>query len=272
MKQASTDELLRFALSLADAADAVAMSHYRTGGTALAAERKADGTFVTPADRAVEALLRERIAEAFPDHTVLGEEAGGARSEGVEARWILDPIDGTHNFMRGVPVWATLIACERGGAVEVGVVSAPALGTRWWAGRGLGAYRGSAGGKAGAAGGAGERIHVSKVATVAEAQLLCGELIATLDRWPGAEALLRESWRERALGDFWGFCLVAEGAADAMFDGADLHPWDVAALLPIVEEAGGRLTDVGGHSTVEAGPRVATNGRLHDEVLRRLPG
>jgi len=251
------------------------MSHYRSGGLALAAERKADGTFVTPADRAIEALLRERIAEAYPNHTVLGEEAGGGLAAGATARWILDPIDGTHNFMRGVPVWATLIACERAGTVEVGVVSAPALGTRWWAGRGLGTYRGLMGGSGAAgrrAGGAGERIHVSEVETVAEAQLLCGELIATLDRWPGAEALMRESWRERALGDFWGFCLVAEGAADAMFDGVDLHPWDVAALIPIVEEAGGRLTDIEGYASVEAGPRIATNGRLHDELLRRLPG
>ena len=249
------------------------MRHYRTDLTALAIERKADGTFVTLADRAIEALLRERIAEAYPDHAVLGEEAGGGREAGAGARWILDPIDGTHNFMRGVPIWATLIACERGGAVEVGVVSAPALGTRWWAGRGLGAYRGAAGRAAGGrAGGAGERIRVSEVETIAEAQVLCGEVIATLDLWPGAEALLRESWRERALGDFWGFCLVAEGAADVMFDGVDLHPWDVAAVIPIVEEAGGRLTDIEGRSTTEAGPRIATNGRLHDEVLRRLRG
>ena len=247
------------------------MCHYRTQ---LAVERKVDGTFVTPADRAIEALLRERIAEAYPDHAVLGEESGGGREAGAAARWILDPIDGTHNFMRGVPIWATLIACERGGAVEVGVVSAPALGTRWWAGRGLGAYRGAAGGGAasGRAGGAGERIRVSEVETVAEAQVLCGEVLATLDHWPGAEALLRDAWRERALGDFWGFCLVAEGAADVMFDGVDLHPWDVAALIPIVEEASGRLTDVEGRTSVEAGPRVATNGRLHDEVLRRLRG
>ncbi|MDA1061831.1 MAG: histidinol-phosphatase, partial [Chloroflexi bacterium] len=143
-------------------------------------------------------------------------------------------------------------------------------------GRGLGAYRGVVGGAGGRAGsraaGAGERIRVSEVATVAEAQLLCGEVVATLDHWPGAEALLRESWRERALGDFWGFCLVAEGAADAMFDGVDLHPWDVAALIPIVEEAGGRLTDIEGRSSAEAGPRIATNGHLHDELLRRLPG
>jgi len=262
----STADLLRFALSVADAADAVALRDYRTDH---AIERKADGTFVTPADREIEALLRARIAEAYPDHLVLGEEQGGGErgAEGA-ARWIVDPIDGTHNFMHGIPVWATLIACERGGTVEVGVVSAPALGTRWWAGRGLGAYRGSTAG----VGGAGERIRVSEVETVAEAHVVFGELFETLDRWPGAEAVLRECWRRRGLGDFWGFCLVAEGAADVMLDGADLHPWDVAALVPIVEEAGGRLTGIEGGASIEAGPRIASNGRLHDGLLARLRG
>ena len=145
MNRPRTADLLAFALSVADAADAIAMRDYRTEH---AIERKDDGTFVTPADREIEALLRERIAEAYPDHAVLGEEEGDAGAADAKARWIVDPIDGTHNFMRGVPIWATLIACERDGAIEVGVVSAPALGTRWWAGRGLGAYRGSTGGRA----------------------------------------------------------------------------------------------------------------------------
>ncbi len=260
-----TDELLRFALELAAAADAISMRHYRDPATP--ARRKADGTYVTPGDTGVEALLRERIGERFPEHAILGEEEGAALGEGAAARWILDPIDGTHNYMRGIPIWATLIACERDGAVEVGVVSAPALGTRWWAARGAGAYRAPLeGGRAGEV----ERIHVSDIETIAEAQLLCGELVETIEHWPGARALLRDCWRERALGDFWGFCLVAEGAAEVMFDGVDLHPWDVAALIPIVEEAGGRFTDIEGATTTEAGPRIASNGRLHDEVLQRL--
>ena len=265
MNRPPTADLLAFALSLADAADAIAMRDYRTEH---AIERKDDGTFVTPADRETEALLRERIAEAYPDHAVLGEEEGDAGAADAEARWIVDPIDGTHNYMRGVPIWATLIACERDGAIEVGVVSAPALGTRWWAGRGLGAYRGSTGGRAGA----GERIHVTDVATLAEAQVLCGELVSTLDRWPGARALLADAWRVRAPGDFWGFCLLAEGAAEVMLEGVDLHPWDLAALIPIVEEAGGRLTDAEGGPLQGAGPVVASNGRLHAEVMRRLAG
>jgi len=261
----STADILAFAIELADAADAIAMRDYR-GEHAV--ERKADGTYVTPADREIEALLRDRIAERYPAHAILGEEEGDdERAWDAEARWILDPIDGTHNYMRGIPVWGTLIACERGGSIEIGVVSAPALGTRWWAGRGLGAYRGATGGRVS---GAGERIRVSEAETIAEAQLVYGETLATLERWPGARALLREAWRVRGLGDFWGFCLVAEGAADVMLDGVDLHPWDVAALIPIVEEAGGRITDAEGGPSEGAGPRIASNGRLHDEVLRRL--
>ena len=259
----STADILAFALELADAADAIAMRDYR-GDHAV--ERKADGTYVTPADREIEALLRERIAERYPAHAILGEEQGDDEGSGdAAARWILDPIDGTHNYMRGIPVWGPLIACERDGSIEVGVVSAPALGTRWWAGRGLGAYRGATGSR-----GAGERIHVSNAATLAEAQVVYGETLATLERWPGARALLGEAWRVRGLGDFWGFCLVAEGAADVMLDGVDLHPWDVAALVPIVEEAGGRITDAAGGAAEGAGPRIASNGRLHAEVLRRL--
>ncbi len=261
----STADLLAFAVSLADAADAIAMRHYRTEH---AVERKDDGTFVTPADREIEVLLRERIAEAYPEHAVLGEEQGGDAAADAEARWIIDPIDGTHNFMRGVPIWATLIAVERDGRIEVGVVSAPALGTRWWAGRGLGAYRGATGGRAGA----GERIHVSDTATLAEAQVMCGDIVSTLDRWPGTQALLWDAWRVRAPGDFWGFCLVAEGGAEVMLEGAHLYPWDLAPLIPIVEEAGGRLTDAEGGPLEGAGPVIASNGRLHDEVVRRLAG
>ncbi len=259
----ATADLLAFALSLADAADAVAMRDYRSEH---AVERKDDGTFVTPADREAEALLRERIAEAYPDHAVLGEEQGDAGGADAEARWIVDPIDGTHNYMRGVPIWATLIALERDGTIELGVVSAPALGTRWWAGRGLGAYRGSTGGRAGA----GERIRVSDVATIDEAQVVVGDIVSTLHRWPGAQGLLDDAWRVRAPGDFWGFCLLAEGAAEVMLEGVDLYPWDLAALVPIVEEAGGRLTGAEGERLQGAGPVVASNGRLHDEVIRRL--
>ncbi len=263
----STAEILAFALELADAADAIAMGAYRSG---QAVERKPDGSFVTPADVATETALRARIAERYPDHAVLGEEKGedsGVRN--ASARWILDPIDGTHSYMRGVPVWATLIACERGGTIEVGVVSAPALGTRWWAGRGLGAFRGPTDRQDSDGN---ERIRVSSVDRLADAQVSCGDIVSTLDLWPGARGLLDAAWRVRAFGDFWGFCLVAEGSADVMIDGADLSVWDVSALIPIVEEAGGRFANADGIAGRAEGPQIATNGRLHEEVVRRLAG
>jgi histidinol-phosphatase len=261
----TTAEILTFALELADSADAIAMRDYRSGHSA---ERKPDGSFVTPADVETETVLRAHIAERFPEHAVLGEEKGDeAGAQEAPARWILDPIDGTHSYMRGIPVWATLIACERGGRIEVGVVSAPALVTRWWAGRDLGAFRGVLGrqGQRGE-----ERIRVSAVSSLGEAQISCGDIVATLDCWPGARGLIDAAWRVRAFGDFWGFCLVAEGSADVMIDGADLSPWDVAALIPIVEEAGGRFTDSDGIGGRAEGAQIATNGLLHEEVVRRL--
>jgi histidinol-phosphatase len=261
----ATVDLLSFALELADAADAVTMRHYRGPNTA---RRKADGTLVTAADTEAEALLRARIADRFPDHAILGEEEGLSQPAGASgSRWIVDPIDGTHNFARGVPVWATLVACEVDGRPEVGVASAPALGTRWWAGRGLGAYRGEIG-----KGGAGERIHVSERASIADAQVLYGSYRLTLDAWDGrAEELLRASWRQRGFGDFWAHCLVAEGAAEVMLEG-QIAPYDIAALMVIGEEAGGRMTDIEGVARIDAGHCITSNGVLHDEVLRTLRG
>jgi histidinol-phosphatase len=272
MPDLPTADLLAFALELADAADAVTMRHYRGGGEVW---RKSDGTLVTLADTETESLLRARILERFPEHAVLGEEEGlslppmpmDAETGSTPPRWTLDPIDGTHNFARGVPVWATLIACERDGRLEVGVASAPALGTRWWAARGLGAYRGELRG-----GGAGERIHVSTRASMDDAQMLYGSYRLTTEAWDGrADALLRGSWRQRGFGDFWGHCLVAEGAAEVMLEG-EIAPYDIAALMVIVEEAGGRMTDVDGIARIDAGHCITSNGALHDEVLRTLRG
>lgn len=273
----TTEEALAFALALADEADAITMRYYRGE---MATRAKADGTLVTLADTETETALRLRIAERFPSHAVLGEEEGyapGAPSTGSgEAyrhapRWVLDPVDGTHNFARSIPIWATLIAFERGGLFEVGVVSAPALGARWWAGRGLGAFREALPAPGRPTAGA-ERIHVSDRASVAEAQVLYGSYTLTLGAWGGrADGLLREAWRTRGLGDFWGHCLVAEGAAEVMLEG-EISPWDIAAIVPIVEEAGGRLTDVEGTATVEAGHCITTNGVLHDAILRVLRG
>lgn len=263
MSEDDTASLLRFALDLADEADAISKRYYRGE---LGTEAKADGSLVTKADREVEEHLRQRIAVEYPNHDILGEEQGFTPSGG-EARWILDPIDGTHGFARDLPVWATLIALERGGQVEVGVASAPALGTRWWAGRGLGAYRGDLSAK----GRAGERIAVSTVANLEESQVLYGSYDLTVDTWPGADAVLRRGWRSRGLGDFWGHCLVAEGSAELMLE-AICSPWDMAALIVIVEEAGGRMTDIEGDAVFDAGHSLTSNGRMHDEVLGMLMG
>jgi histidinol-phosphatase len=230
---------LAYALELADAADALTLPRFRASD--LHIETKPDLTPVTDADRATERMLRDRIAQDRPGEGVLGEEEGD--DDGGDVRWIIDPIDGTRNFSRGIPVWATLIALEREGHVVCGVVSAPALGRRWWAARGEGASAD------------GSPIRVSTVPKLAAATVSCthGRDLAKL------EPLV---WHARGLGDFWQHVLVAEGALDAGVD-AKLARWDYAAIEPIVTEAGGRLAEFRGQI-------VSTNGLLHDEVLGAL--
>jgi histidinol-phosphatase len=232
------DADLDFALSLADDADALTLARFRAAD--LRVETKADLTPVTDADRAVERALRERIAAERTGEGVFGEEEG---DDGGAMRWIVDPIDGTRNFSRGIPVWATLLALERGGALVLGVVSAPALGRRWWAARGAGAFAN------------GERIAVSQVQTLADASVSCSEArdLASLEP---------HVWHARGLGDFWQHVLVAEGSLDAAVD-VELALWDRAALEPIVEEAGGRVGSVNGQF-------VTSNGRVHDAVAQCL--
>jgi histidinol-phosphatase len=232
---------LDFALSLADDADALSLPRFRA--VDLHVETKPDLTPVTDADTAVERALRERIARDRPGDGVLGEEGGDS---GGPVRWVLDPIDGTKNFSRGIPVWATLIALEREGEIVCGVASAPALGHRWWAASGEGAYRD------------GERLHVSKVARLDEATVSC----AYARDLAVFEPLV---WHARAFGDFWQHLLVAEGAVDVAID-VVLARWDVAALEPIVTEAGGRL------DTLPNGQSVSTNGLLHEAAFSRLAG
>ena len=265
MSDPSTAALLDFAHDLADAADVISMDYHRS---TFDTETKADGSLVTSADRAVEERLRELIARRYPLHAVLGEEEGLAAAVDAPAQWIIDPIDGTHGFVRGMPIWATLIAVERHGTVEVGVASAPALARRWWGGRGLGAFRSTLPSVTRH----GEPIAVSSVATLEEAHLLSGSFSQLRDVYGAqVEALLARVWRGRGVGDFWGHVLVAEGAADVMLEGS-LRPWDVAALQAIVEEAGGRVTDLGGHRTLEPDRTVTTNGLLHGAVLLALGG
>jgi histidinol-phosphatase len=239
---------LELALRLADVADAISLPRFRTG---LAVETKADLTPVTEADRGVEAELRRVLAEERPDDAILGEEQGavGAGSR----RWIVDPIDGTRNYARGIPVWATLIALESGGVVQVGVVSAPALRGRWWAERGAGAFANGA------------PARVSAVGRVEEA-VLSFSIESTVP------PLARSAWHARGLGDFWAHMLVAEGAVDGAVDALGLNEWDLAAVQVIVEEAGGRFSDAAGESRIDSGSAVTSNGLLHDELLRAVAG
>lgn len=263
VSEPSTAELLEFAQELAEAADVVSMEYHRAG---FETETKRDGSLVTTADRAVEAELRRLIAEHYPSHAVLGEEEGLAATAEATVRWILDPIDGTHGFARGMPIWATLIAAQRDEAIEVGVASAPALARRWWGATGLGAFVATLPLTTGDT----ERMAVSTVDTLDRAQLLSGSYRQLLDVYgEPARLLIEQVWRDRGVGDFWGHLLVAEGVADVMLEGS-LKPWDVAALRVIVEEAGGRITDPDGSPTLEPRAAVTTNGRLHDAVLSAL--
>jgi histidinol-phosphatase len=237
---------LELALALADDADALSLQRFRA--VDLRVETKPDLTPVTDADKAVERALRERIARERPGDTVLGEEEG---DEGGDTRWILDPIDGTKNFSRGIPVWATLIALERDGDVVCGVASAPALGHRWWAARGEGAYRD------------GERLHVSKIERVDEATV---SFSRSGLRDPRTVELALAAWHAQPFSDFWAHLLVAEGGVDVAVEHV-MNTWDNAVLQVVVEEAGGRFTDLRGEARIDGGSAVSTNGLLHEAVL-----
>jgi histidinol-phosphatase len=240
---------------LADLADGMALARFRD--RELTVITKPDFTPVTEADHSVEEALREEIVRARPGHGIVGEEFG---EQGSSAwRWILDPIDGTKNYVRGIPIWATCIALQHAGEVVVGVVSAPALGRRWWAARGEGAFAD------------GDHIRVSAVADLGDAQLSY-DSVTGFERFGLAERFLdldRRCWRSRGLGDFWSHVLVAEGAVDVAVE-PEVSLWDVAAVQVIVEEAGGRFTDLGGMARPDGGSAVSTNGLLHDQVLAAL--
>ena len=235
---------LALALSFADAADALSLGRFRASD--LLVETKPDRTPVTEADRAVEEEIRERLAVERPDDGMLGEEFGVTGSG--SRRWIVDPIDGTRNYSRGIPIWATLIALEMDGAIQLGVVSAPALGRRWWAERGAGAFVN------------GDPIHVSRVAEVKDAVLSF-----SLER-PLPE-IAHRCWHPRAYGDFWAHMLVAEGSVDGAIDAIGVKVWDLAALQPIVEEAGGRFSAEDGTARVDGLSAISSNGLLHEALL-----
>ena len=255
---------LALALDLADRADAVSIDRYRA--VDLRVTTKPDRTPVTDADQAVERAIRDRLTAERPADGILGEEYGTAAGTGAGAhrQWIIDPIDGTANFLRGVPIWGTLIALAIDDVPVVGVVSAPALGQRWWAARGHGAHTAQHGGPA-------RPLAVSGVRDLADASLSYNSLPGWDDagRLEPIIALTRSVWRARAIGDMWSYMLVAEGAIDIAGE-FDLQPYDMAALQPIIEEAGGRFTSVDGEEGPWHGSALATNGLLHEEVLRRL--
>ncbi|MEA2338430.1 MAG: histidinol-phosphatase [Thermoanaerobaculia bacterium] len=242
---------LRLALALADEADAITMQYFQSA--TLSVRTKSDRTPVSEADEVAEKAIRERLERERSDDGILGEEFG-ARGDPTR-RWIIDPIDATKNYVRGIPVFATLIALDG----LVGVVSAPAMGRRWWAARGEGAFCN------------GKAIHVSTIDEMSKAQL-------TYDDVPGFEQfglggrfldLVRRCGRTRGFGDFWSHMLVAEGAAEIAVEPQVAH-WDMAAIQVIVEEAGGRFTNLRGEARADGGSGLSTNGLLHDAVLAAL--
>jgi len=273
------DSDLTLALELADTADRITLARFQAAD--LRVDRKPDRTPVTDADTATEDALRAVLATRHPEDAVLGEERGlapgtpapGSTTAGSRERsWILDPIDGTKNFSRGMPVWATLIALTEGGRPTVGVVSAPALGRRWWASAGGGAFAGNPANPDHPAG-ATRRISVSRVSHLSDACLSTTELStwAELGALPRYLDLAGRCWVVRAFGDFWQHVLVAEGAIDLGIDG-EANAWDLAAVQLIVTEAGGRFSDLAGVARFDGGSGVSSNGLLHDAALAVLKG
>jgi histidinol-phosphatase len=256
----SYDDDLRLAHVLADAVERVTTARFRADD--LVVESKPDLTPVTDADRAAEELIRLQLKRTRPRDVVQGEEfettGHGSR------RWVLDPIDGTKNFVRGVPVWATLIGLVVDEEPVLGLVAAPALQRRWWAAQGSGAWSGRSLSSA-------KRIAVSQVSSLADASMSYSSLGGWRERGRGAQVLelMEDCWRSRAYGDFWSYMLVAEGAVDIAAE-PELAVHDMAALVTIVQEAGGRFTGLDGRHGCWSGNALATNGLLHEEVLSRI--
>ena len=253
---ATPTELARWreaALGICDQADRLALAGFRRD---IAVDTKPDRSFVTEVDRSIESLARERLRAAFPACGLVGEEEG-SDGAGASLCWYIDPIDATANFVRGIPIFATLLAVALEGELQLGVVSAPAMRERWVAWRGGGAWRGD------------QRLEVSAIDRIEDAHLVYGSERLRDGQLPGLEATLAASWRDRGFGDFWGYMLVAEGAAEAMIE-TGAHVWDWAAPFVIVEEAGGRFTTAAGERRIDGPTAVATNGVIHEELLRRL--
>jgi histidinol-phosphatase len=267
---------LAFAHALADLADAISLDRYQAQD--LVVTTKPDSTPVTDADRVVETAIREAISTHRCEDGLVGEEFGS--NKGASTRyWVIDPIDGTKNFMRGVPIWATLIALveiDSSGREEVivGVVSAPALSRRWSAARGLGAYvRFYSHQEMNEDLDSNEltekRIKVSKVSSISDASISYSDFVGWGERLEPFQKMLNSAWRTRAIGDFWSHMLVAEGSIDVAIE-PSLALWDMAALEIIVREAGGIFTDISGHNGPFGSSAVSTNGLLHNEVVNGI--
>ena len=248
------DRRLEVAIAAARAAGEVALRYFRTG---LEVERKHDRSPVTIADREAEQRAVAVLREAFPQHGILGEEFG--EQAGSEARWIIDPIDGTKSFIRGIPFFATLIALEEEGEITTGAMYAPALDDLLYAQKGQGAYDRQG------------RLHVSSIDKLSRSMLVFGGASALRGSgyWHAYERLVDRSNRQRAYGDFFGYTFVARGQAEAMID-VDLKPWDLAALQIIIEEAGGCFTDFSGRATAFGGTAIASNRLVHEEIRRLI--
>jgi histidinol-phosphatase len=256
---------LALALAVADAVDAFTAAHFVERDFAV--DWKQNQTEVTEIDRRAESMIVEQLLAARPDHAAFGEEHGAVGNPESPWRWVIDPIDGTSGFVRGIPVWATLIALtHRDRGAVLGVASAPALARRWWGGVGVGAHMSALG--------VTRPIRVSTVDDLADAQVS----VTFNDGWDALgltdalTALQRRARRARGFGDFWQHMLVAEGALDVAVDAVGVAAYDLAALKPIVEAAGGTFTDRRGEPTFEHDTAISSNGRLHDEVLRVLRG
>jgi histidinol-phosphatase len=254
-----TDRLLDAALDAARAAGAIALSYFRADVRVM---QKPDQTPVTQADHEAETAIVDRLRALFPDVGFLGEEFGAQGSQA--RRWIIDPIDGTKNFVRGIPYWATLLALEEDGEITLGVVHSPATGELFWARRGQGARAD------------GVPLHVSTIDRLDAAMVVHSSLnlLRPLDGgrvWDGVVRLIDRTDRQRGFGDYYGYTFVLRGRAEIMLE-ADVKAWDIAPIKVLVEEAGGRLTDFAGRPTIYSGTALASNGRLHDETLALLGG
>jgi histidinol-phosphatase len=257
----SRAEDLALAMELADAADLIASTRYQS--LDLVVTTKPDSTPVTDADRATETAIREILSNKRPNDGLLGEEFGHTENLGSRY-WVIDPIDGTANFIRGVPSWATLIALMEDGEVVVGVASAPALTRRWHAAQGLGAY-------VAFNGGAPKKISVSKISEIKNASITYSDFKGWNELRPAFNSLIDACWRSRGFGDFWSHMLVAEGATDIAAE-PSLALWDMATLDIIVREAGGKFSSISGQPGPHHGSGLSTNGLLHEQVVMHLNG